>query len=162
MATQIHSKVDIGLKDSERKGVSGVLNALLADEYVLYTKTRNFHWNVTGPNFNELHAFFQTQYEALDGIIDQMAERVRALDEKPASTLREFLDLTRLQEDRKNLKASEMIHVLLADHESVIRQLREDLDVVEDQFNDAGNADEITGWLKQHEQMAWMLRSLCD
>lgn len=159
--TGVKEGTGIGLKDSERKGVAKILNALLADEYVLYTKTRNFHWNVTGPNFQELHTFFQGQYEALDEIIDQVAERVRALDERPVATLDGFLELARLKEDAGELKAAEMTRILLEDHEAVIRQMREDIDEVDDRFHDAGNADEITGWLKQHEQMAWMLRSLC-
>ncbi len=160
--TGVENKADIGLKDSERKGVVGILNALLADEYVLYTKTRNFHWNVTGPNFQELHAFFETQYEELDGIIDQVAERVRSLGERPVSTLGEFLKISRLKESHDELNAHEMLQELLADHESLIRQMREDLAEADTRYNDAGNADEITGWLKQHEKMAWMLRSLCD
>src|SRR5690606_26836940 len=111
-----------------RQGVTGILNALLADEYVLYTKTRNFHWNVTGANFHELHAFFQAQYEELDEIIDQVAERVRALGERPASTLREFLKISRLTESDDRLNSHEMLQELLADHESLIRQMREDLE----------------------------------
>lgn len=160
--TGVKNSTGIGLNDRDRQGVTGILNALLADEYVLYTKTRNFHWNVTGANFHELHAFFQAQYEELDEIIDQVAERVRALGERPASTLREFLKISRLTESDDRLNSHEMLQELLADHESLIRQMREDLEEAGSRYNDAGNSDEITGWLKQHEKMAWMLRSLCD
>lgn len=154
--------IQIGLKEGSRKGVAKILNALLADEYVLYTKTRNFHWNVTGPHFNDLHKFFESQYEALDGIIDEIAERVRALDETPIATLSEFLAKSRIKEPTGNLKAKEMIECLLEDHEAIICQMREDIDDVGGKFHDSGNQDEITGWMEQHEKMAWMLRAMCD
>lgn len=154
--------IQIGLKEGSRKGVAKILNALLADEYVLYTKTRNFHWNVTGPHFNDLHKFFESQYEALDGIIDEIAERVRAIDETPIATLSEFLVKSRIKEPTGNLKAKEMIECLLEDHEAIICQMREDIDDVGGKFHDSGNQDEITGWMEQHEKMAWMLRAMCD
>jgi hypothetical protein len=69
--------IDIGLTDAQREGVSPS-SARLADEYVLYTKTRNYHWNVVGPQFNDLHKFFEAQYEELDDVVDEVAERMRA------------------------------------------------------------------------------------
>jgi starvation-inducible DNA-binding protein len=83
--------LNIGLKDAQRKGVIGLLKPLLADEYVLYTKTRNYHWNVTGPHFHDLHKFFESQYDALDGKIDDIAEFIRSLGEKSPGSLAEFL-----------------------------------------------------------------------
>src|SRR5438309_9651855 len=91
-------KPNIGLSDSNRDGVVKLLTPLLADEYVLYTKTRNFHWNVVGPQFNDLHKFFEGQYEALDDIVDEVAERVRALGGRSVATLAEFSRLARLAE----------------------------------------------------------------
>src|SRR5437868_8855842 len=70
-------QTDIGLTEAQRTAVIGILNTLLADEYVLYTKTRNFHWNVTGPQFNDLHKFFEAQYTELNVIVDDVAERAR-------------------------------------------------------------------------------------
>ena len=70
-------KPNIGLSDKEREGVVEILNTLLSDEYVLYTKTRNYHWNVVGPQFNDLHKFFESQYEALNEVIDDVAERAQ-------------------------------------------------------------------------------------
>ena len=81
---------NIGIADDRRDGVLRLLTALLADEYVLYTKTRNYHWNVVGPQFNDLHKFFETQYEALDEVIDDVAERARALGGRAVATLAEF------------------------------------------------------------------------
>jgi starvation-inducible DNA-binding protein len=67
-------ELNIGLSDQERKGVGDILNALLADEYVLYTNTRNYHWNVVGPQFHDLHKFFESQYEELNEMVDEVAE----------------------------------------------------------------------------------------
>ena len=117
-------RTNIGLSDSQREGAANILNGILADEYVLYTKTRNFHWNVTGPEFDDLHKFFEGQYEQIDEIIDEVAERVRALGKIPIATLGEFLKATRLKESTKTLTAVQMVEKLLEDHDTVIRQLR--------------------------------------
>jgi starvation-inducible DNA-binding protein len=156
-------KLNIGLNDQQREGVAQILNALLADEYVLYTKTRNHHWNITGPHFSTLHALFQTQYEELDDIIDEVAERVRALGGPAAGTLTEFLKLARLKEHSgQKLNAQEMIAALLADHEAVIRQLRSDLDACVSKHGDTGTSDFLTGLMEKHEKTGWMLRSTLE
>src|SRR6267142_3411255 len=85
-----HMTLNIGISESNRESIAKILNAILADEYVLYTKTRNFHWNVVGTQFNDLHKFFEGQYEALDDIVDEVAERVRALGGRSVATLAEF------------------------------------------------------------------------
>jgi starvation-inducible DNA-binding protein len=153
---------EIGLESAKRSGAAALLNALLADEYVLYTKTRNFHWNVTGPLFNDLHKFFESQYSAIDESIDEIAERVRMLGHTPVASLAGFLELTRLKEVAVRLTAQEMVGALLADHEAVIRQLREDVEATGTQFGDAGTQDFLTGLMEQHEKMAWMLRSMLE
>src|SRR5215218_1345137 len=89
---------NIGLLDEQREGVVAILNTLLADEYLLYTKTRNYHWNVVGPQFNDLHKFFEAQYNELNTIVDDVAERARSLGGNATGTLAEFLEQTRLQE----------------------------------------------------------------
>jgi starvation-inducible DNA-binding protein len=151
---------NIGLRDGDRQGVIAILNALLADEYLLYTKTRNYHWNVIGPQFNDLHKFFETQYEALDDIVDEVAERARSLGGRAAGTLEEFRKSARLGEEPGVVPAArDMIGALLADHEAVTRTLRADVDTVTNKYNDAGTADFLTGLLEQHEKMAWMLRA---
>jgi len=154
-------KANIGIGEKQRDNLGRILNALLADEFVLYIKTRRFHWNVVGSDFGELHKFFESQYEALDEIVDQVAERARALDAISAGSLQEFLKLTRLKEQAgKNPNASGMLAALLADHESVIRSLRKDLETA-DRLGDVGTNDFLTGLMEQHEKMAWMLRSYC-
>jgi starvation-inducible DNA-binding protein len=150
---------NIGIADEHRRSVAAILNALLADEYVLYTKTRNYHWNVVGPRFNDLHAFFQKQYEALDDVVDDVAERIRALGVPTAATLAEFSKLTRLREHPGQYPdADGMLAALLADHEAVIRQLRVDVDACTE-HKDVGTSDFLTGLMEQHEKTAWMLRS---
>src|SRR5215211_8720323 len=90
--------INIGLSEESLDGVIQILNNVLCDEYVLYTKTRNYHWNVVGPHFNDRHKFFQEQYETLDEIIDEVAERARNLNGKSLGTLQEFLEYARIKE----------------------------------------------------------------
>jgi len=151
---------NIGISDSDRRQVVDVLNTLLADEFLLYTKTRNYHWNVTGPQFNDLHKFFQSLYEALDEVIDEVAERARALDGPALGTLEEFRTKARLGEKPGAAPpARDMLASLLADHEAIIRSLRADIDTVNDRYHDVGTADFLTGLLEKHEKTAWMLRA---
>jgi len=153
-------KPNLGIVDSDRSAVVKILNALLADEYLLYTKTRNYHWNVVGLQFNDLHKFFEGQYEALDDIVDNVAERTRALGGSALGTLAEFTQQARLKEHPGQYPDGKtMIGNLLADHESLIRQLREDLDTTASTYRDLGTSDFLTGLMEQHEKMAWMLRA---
>jgi len=144
-------------------GCIQILNQLLSDEYVLYTKTRNYHWNITGPDFSELHKFFESQYEELDEIIDETAERARALGGNSLGTLKEFLQHTSLKEVPGNYPdAKRMIGNLLTDHESVIQSLRKNLAACAEKYGDMGTSDFLTGLMEQHEKMAWMLRAYLE
>jgi starvation-inducible DNA-binding protein len=152
--------MNIGILEENRSQTIDILNQLIADEHVLYIKTRNYHWNVTGSNFSELHAFFESQYTDLADSIDEIAERARMLGGFPIGSMAEFLELTRLKESANpSMTAAEMIADLLADHESIISNLRLSLNVVLDEYQDAGTSDFLTGLMQQHEKMAWMLRS---
>lgn len=152
---------NIGLKPNALTGVVEILRPLLADEFVLYTKTRNCHWNVTGPQFYDLHKFFEAQYEELDEIVDEVAERTRSLGGRAEGSLTEFLKSTRLKElTGATPTAPQMAELLLADHEAIIRFLREDLETCHSKYNDAGTQDFLTGMMEQHEKMAWMLRAM--
>jgi starvation-inducible DNA-binding protein len=154
---------NIGLGDQAREGVVAILNTVLADEYVLYTKTRNYHWNVVGPQFNDLHKFFEAQYNALNDIVDEVAERARALGGHAMGTLAEFLKSTRLQEETGDYpEARVMLANLLADQEALIRHLRVDLETCAEQHHDTGTNDFLTGLMEQHEKMAWMLRAFLE
>jgi starvation-inducible DNA-binding protein len=153
-------KIDIGLNDGQRKAVIDILNRLLADEVTLYVKTRNFHWNVEGPDFGELHKFFEAQYDQVDEIMDEVAERARSLGGYAAGSLGEFAAGKRLKEAKGGpLAAREMLAQLLADHEAIVRVLREEAGQVGEKHGDAGTEDFLVGLMEQHEKMAWMLRS---
>jgi len=155
--------LNIGISRDNQQAVASILNALLADEYVLYTKTRNYHWNVVGPQFNDLHRFFEAQYEALDDIVDEVAERVRSVGGQALGTLAEFAKHARLTERIGEYPdARGMLAALLGDHETLVRQLRGDLDVVMDKHGDAGTNDFLTGLMEKHEKMAWMLRAFLE
>ena len=151
---------EIGITDKNRKAVATELAKSLADEFLLYTKTRNAHWNVEGEDFHSMHLFFESQYEALDETMDSVAERIRQLGHYSPATLREFLELTRLTEKSRAKNDSQgFIAELLADHESIIISLREKINRFANDFKDAGTSDFITGLMEEHEKMAWMLRA---
>jgi len=158
---EIPMKPEIGLTDRQRSGVIEILTATLADEYLLYTKTRNYHWNVVGPQFNDLHKLFETQYEALDDIMDDVAERSRSLGGHAIGTLAELAQHARLKENPGQYPDSHtMVRHLLADHEALVASLRRDLAIAQDQHGDAGTADFLTGLMEKHEKNAWMLRAI--
>ncbi|HZV13174.1 MAG TPA: DNA starvation/stationary phase protection protein [Candidatus Kapabacteria bacterium] len=153
-------KPNIEISDKNLKEIAKRLNTVLADEYVLYTKTRNAHWNIQGNNFMELHKFFEGQYEALDTIVDDTAERVRALGHFSAGSLKDFLSITHLSEQKHDFgNQKQMIQTLLDDHETIIRVLRNEITIIAEKFRDLGTSDFITGIMEQHEKMAWMLRA---
>ncbi len=156
----LQKSIEIGLTPKDRDGVTRILNVLLSDEYLLYTKTWKFHWNVTGLGFHALHLFLEAQYEELDGFVDDVAERARSIGGIAFGTMREFLDNTRLKENPgKNPESEAMIVVLLADHERIIQSLRADLETVQNKYHDVGTCDFLTGLMEKHEKMAWMLRA---
>ena len=152
-------KPNIGILDGHLAETADLLNALLADEFTLYAKTRNYHWNVAGPSFMEMHKFFEGQYEELDEMMDAVAERVRMLGHYALGTLSAFSKATRLTEGQDEANTAKMIVSLLDDHETIIRECRKDIETVADKYKDAGTADFITGIMKEHEKMAWMLRA---
>ncbi|MBI4040739.1 MAG: DNA starvation/stationary phase protection protein [Deltaproteobacteria bacterium] len=151
-------KPKIGLSDPALKGVVDILNTVLADEFVLYTETLNYHWNVTGAHFHDLHTFLDSQYKALLDNIDDIAERVRSLGGVATGSLSEFLKQTRLKE-KSAMQAQAMLENLLSDHEALIQSLRKDLQTCDQKFHDMGTNDFLTGLMEKHEKMAWMLRA---
>lgn len=154
---------NIGLTNQQREGVIGLLNADLADAYLLLIKTRKYHWDVVGSRFRSLHQLWQEQYEAIALSIDDIAERVRMLGGYPAGTADSFLKLTSIQEHPGDIpNATQMVARLVADHEQIIRNLRNHITQCDDSFDDQGTADFLTGLMQQHEEMAWMLRSFIE
>jgi starvation-inducible DNA-binding protein len=152
-------KINIGITEKNLQAVSLELQKLLADEFVLYTKTRNYHWNIEGANFMELHKIYESQYEQLDEIMDQVAERIRQLGHYAEAQLKDFIKLTRLGEDGYATDQKTQLRNLLEDHETMIRHLRKNIDDFTDKYKDAGSADFVTGLMKEHEKIAWFFRS---
>lgn len=151
-------KPAIGITPAHLASNVSLLSTLLSDEMALYIKTRKFHWNVSGESFMELHKLFQDQYTELEETIDEIAERIGKLGSKTIGTMKEFSDLTRLK-DSPNVYPSqkEMLAELLGDHETVIVELRKDIDESE-KTKDAGTTDFLTGIMQLHETIAWVLR----
>jgi len=153
-------KTNIGLNDEARLEVGSMLNLLLADETVLYTTTRDYHWNVTGPEFPSLHQQFGEQYEQIAQWIDDVAERARAIGASARGNWVELTKAARTSADPgTGLAAEHMLSELLALHEDLIVQLRTDSETCTTRFKDAGTADFLTGLMEKHEKTAWMLRA---
>jgi len=151
---------NLGMSEKHVASSAMMLNILLADEFVLYTKLRNYHWNVQGMQFMELHKLFEKQYTELQDIIDDVAERIRQLGHFSLGTLKGFLAVTNLIEKEEDVgDAKTMIRNLVEDHETIIRILRENIDKTAEEYKDFGTSDFITGVMEQHEKMAWMLRA---
>ncbi len=152
---------NIGLSKDQIKNVTKLLNQVLADEFVLYMRTRKYHWNVTGVHFNDLHKFFEQQYIELETNIDDAAERARTIGGLAVGTLQEYKELTRLEETPNDYpEAMIMLKNLTDGHEAIIRELRTDIEKCTEELDDAGTADFLTQLMEKHEKTAWMLRSM--
>ncbi|MCL1463192.1 Dps family protein [Argonema galeatum] len=155
--------LNIGLSQEQRQGVIDLLNRDLSDAYLLLIKTKKYHWDVVGPQFRSLHQMWEEHYNALTVNIDAMAERVRTLGGYPIGTAEGFLKYATIKEDAGSLPNAEgMVENLVADHELVIRNMRDHIDRCGEDFHDQGTADFLTGLMEQHEQIAWMLRSFIE
>jgi len=151
---------NIGISEKNRKTVADQLAILLADEFVLYTKTLNAHWNLEGPDFHSVHVYFEGLYNELQEVVDSVAERIRQLGHYAPGKLSVFLKLTHLTEQYEGKNDSlNFIKQLLADHESIIEFLRGNVNEFADAHKDAGTSDFITGLIEKHEKTAWMLRA---
>ena len=153
--------IDIGISEEDRKSIVDGLSRLLSDTYVLYLKTHNFHWNVTGPMFNTLHLMFETQYTELALAVDLIAERIRALGFPAPGTYAAYARLSSIKEEEGVPSAQEMIKLLVQGQEAVVRTARGIFPLV-DQVSDEPTADLLTQRMQVHEKTAWMLRSLLD
>ena len=114
-------ELNIGISRENREAIAAGLSRLLADSYTLYLKTHNYHWNVTGPQFNTLHQMFEEQYTELAAAVDEIAERIRALGVRAPGSYREYAELTNIEEGDGNESAEEMIRQLAVGQESVVR-----------------------------------------
>jgi starvation-inducible DNA-binding protein len=154
-------RIDIGISDADRKKIAEGLSALLADSYTLYLMTHNFHWNVTGPHFNSLHAMFMAQYTEQWAALDLIAERIRSLGHAAPGTYKEFHQRSSIAEVEGVPKAMDMVRHLVAAQEATARTARKLFTLV-DKANDQPTADLLTQRIDVHEKTAWMLRSLLE
>ena len=159
--TAIPMAINIGISNADRKKIAHGLSKFLADSYTLYLMTHNFHWNVTGPQFNSLHNMFMVQYTEQWNALDIIAERIRALGFPAPGTYKEFVKLASIQEVDGVPNAVEMIRYLVAAQEATARTARKLFPLVE-KAGDQPTADMLTQRMDVHEKTAWMLRSLLE
>ena len=155
---QKDGEINLGMADGERKAIADGLARLLADTYSLYLKTHNFHWNVTGPQFNSLHLMFEGQYTELALAVDLIAERIRALGEPAPGSYSAFAKLSSIKEAEGVPKADEMVRILAEDQLAVVRTARAVFPLA-DAAHDEPTADLLTQRMQVHEKTAWMLRA---
>lgn len=146
------------LERSAQHSMVESLSHSLADTYVVYLKTQNFHWNVVDSRFQSLHKLFEEQYEALADAVDEIAERIRMLKGRAPGSMREFLSLTQLKENDRMFSGDDMIRHLMKDHEKIIDFLHKAI-AEATKANDDGTADLLIQRIRAHEKMAWMLRA---
>ncbi|HTS55079.1 MAG TPA: Dps family protein [Burkholderiales bacterium] len=154
--------INIGISDANRAAIAGGLSKLLADTYTLYLTTHNFHWNVTGPMFNTLHAMFMEQYTELWNAVDPIAERIRSLGHPAPGSYAQFGELASIKDAPSTApKAMDMVRILVEGHEAVAKTARRIFPIA-DEAGDQPTADLLTQRLDVHEKTAWMLRSLLE
>ena len=152
-------EIDIGISEQDRQTIAQGLASLLADSYTLYLKTHNYHWNVTGPQFNTLHQMFEQQYTELAIAVDDIAERIRALGEWAPGSYSAYSQLTSIEEEDSVPSAEHMVKSLVKGQEAVVRTARSVIKAAE-AANDEPTADLLTQRMQVHEKNAWMLRSM--
>lgn len=153
--------IDIGISEENRKSIVDGLSHLLADTYVLYLKTHNFHWNVSGPMFRTLHLMFEEQYNELALAVDSIAERIRALGFPAPGTYTAYARLSSIKEEEGVPVAEDMIRSLVQGQEAVVRTARSLFPLL-DKVSDEPTADLLTQRMQVHEKTAWMLRSMLE
>jgi starvation-inducible DNA-binding protein len=151
--------LDIGIPPAQLSAITQGLSRLLADTYTLYLKTHNYHWNVTGPQFNTLHAMFMTQYTELGLAVDEIAERIRALGAWAPGSYSDYAKLSTVKEASGVPSAEAMVAELAADQATVVRTARALFPAVE-AASDEPTADLLTQRMQVHEKTAWMLRAM--
>ena len=151
--------IDIGIDQQDRASVAQALEHLLADSYSLYLQTHNFHWNVTGPQFAELHAMFEQHYTELALAVDEIAERIRTLGYPAPGTYSQFKQLSTIDEVVGVPNASEMVVILKENHENVVRTCRKVLELAQKAIDESTIAL-VSDRMRVHEKTAWMLRAM--
>ena len=150
--------VNIGIQEKDRKDIAQALARVLADTTILTLKTRNFHWNVTGPFFSSLHALFQTLYEDLEDASDVIAEYIRALGIRAPGTYAEYLVLSAIKEETGLDDALDMVRRLVTDYETLIQRCI-DVKEVSTQAGDSVGEDIMVERIRTLTKHAWILRA---
>jgi len=145
-------------KTASAKKIADGLACLLADTYVLYVKTQNFHWNVKGPNFYSLHKMFEEQYQELATAVDEIAERIRSLGFPTPASLKQFLQLTNIKEELGAVSAQGMVKQLAKDHETLKKTAMKVFPVAQ-KAEDEATVDLLINRMEVHEKTQWMLES---
>jgi len=151
--------IDIGINTKQREQIAQGLKVLLADSYTLYLQTHNFHWNVTGPQFRELHLMFEEQYTELAMAVDLVAERIRTLGVYAPGTYREFASLSNIKETEGVPAAADMLTILTKGHEQIVKTCRDVLKPAQ-KADDESTTSLVSDRMRLHEKTAWMLRSM--
>lgn len=156
-------RADIGVPEKNLQELSNRINVLLADEHVLYVKTRNYHWNITGKSFIEYHEFLEKLYTELAEQIDEIAEEVRTMGHHSVGSMKEFLDLARLLESKQHATGDplKLLEELKNDHESIVKSTKQDIEKAEE-LGMATTADFLVDIARYHEKTAWMLRAYLE
>ncbi len=152
-------KINIGINEENRIATAEELKKLLADSYTLYLQTHNFHWNVTGIRFRDLHMMFEEQYTELATAVDEIAERIRSLGVFAPGTYQEFLKLASIKPVENIPTAEEMVAILMQNHEQVVKTCRQALKAAQE-ADDESSASLISDRMVTHEKTAWMLRAM--
>lgn len=153
------STIDIGINKQDRQDIAEGLKRLLADSYTLYLQTHNFHWNVTGPQFRELHLMFEEHYTELAVAVDDIAERIRTLGVAAPGTYKTFAELSSIKEVEGVPGAADMVVTLTHGHEQVVKTCRDVLKKAQD-AHDESTAALVGDRMRVHEKTAWMLRAM--
>jgi starvation-inducible DNA-binding protein len=151
--------IDIGINEENRQLIAEGLKVLLADSYTLYLQTHNFHWNVTGPRFRDLHLMFEEHYTEMAVAVDDIAERIRTLDVPAPGTYKAFAGLSAIDEVDGVPEADTMVDLLTRGHEQVVKTCRRVLKVAQ-QAEDESTASLVSDRMRIHEKTAWMLRAI--
>lgn len=151
--------IDIGINEQDRNQIAAGLKKLLADSYTLYLQSHNFHWNVTGPQFRELHLMFEEHYNELALAVDEIAERIRTLDIAAPGTYKAFAELSSIKEVEGVPSTTDMVRILTLGHEQVVRTCRQVLAIAQ-KADDESTAALVSDRMRVHEKTAWMLRSM--
>jgi len=155
------NSINIGISDKDREQIAKQLMRLQADTYTLYLQTHNFHWNVSGELFRELHLMFEEQYNELSLAVDEIAERIRTLGFHAPGTYQSFASLSAIDEVEGVPEAKQMISILNRSHETIVNTCRQTL-IVAQQAHDESSIALISDRMRVHEKTAWMLRTLLD